>query len=345
MMPKTTFRRAMAVLFCLGMLKFAVAEPQQKQRENPMTESSPSKTQFPDLPEGLTSFGAAEWGDFMYVYGGHFGRAHEYYIKGQSQDFLRLNLKHPKAWEHLASGPRLQGLAMVAYAGKIYRIGGFAAHNKQGEDQDLWSVADVACYDIAKQKWEDLPGLPAPRSSHDAVALGDRIYVAGGWALKGGKESDWHKSAVMLDLSAKPLEWKKLPEPPFERRALALGTLDGKVYVIGGMQKAGEPTTAVAVFDPETNAWSEGPALIGPPMTGFGPAAFNLGGKLYVSTYEGDLQMLEAGAKSWRKVEKLKDARFFHRMLPLDSKHLLLIGGASMEAGKYKNLEAVPIQP
>ena len=163
--------------------------------------------------------------------------------------------------------------------------------------------------------------------------------------LKGGKETDWHKSAVMLDLSAKPLKWKELPEPPFERRALALGTLAGKVYVIGGMQKAGEPTADVAVFNPETGKWSEGPPLIGPPMTGFGPAAFQLGGKLYVSTYQGDLQMLEEGAKSWQKVKDLKDARFFHRMLPLDSRHLLMIGGASMESGKYKNLEAVPIKP
>ena len=134
-MMKTTFCGAVVLLLCLGGHPFAIAESQQKQ--GPMTEASSSNTpHFPDLPEGLTSFGAAVWGDDLYIYGGHYGRAHEYYIKGQSKDFLRLNLKHPKAWEHLPAGPRLQGLAMVAHAGKIYRIGGFAAHNKQGEDQD-----------------------------------------------------------------------------------------------------------------------------------------------------------------------------------------------------------------
>ena len=37
------------------------------------TKGSPRLT---DLPRGITSFGAAVIGDWMYVYGGHFGQAH-----------------------------------------------------------------------------------------------------------------------------------------------------------------------------------------------------------------------------------------------------------------------------
>ena len=306
---------------------------------NPIEQQS-----FPDLPKGLTSFGAAVWEDDLFLYGGHFGHAHEYYREGQSDQFLRLSLSEPRDWELLPAGPRLQGLAMVAQAGKLYRVGGFAARNEKGADQDLWSEADVAGFDLASKTWEPLPSLPSPRSSHDAVVLENRIYVAGGWALEGGKNSRFHQTALVLDLAAEPLAWEELPVPPFQRRALALGTLGGKVYVIGGMQEAGEPTTAVAVFDPQTNRWSEGPPLIGSPMAGFGPAACRQAGKLFVSTYEGSLQALEEGSSGWQTIEQIEPARFFHRMLPLGSRQLLMIGGANMEAGKFKSLQAVSLE-
>lgn len=299
---------------------------------------------FPDLPQGLTSFGAALWDEALYIYGGHFGHAHEYYDEGQSPQLLRLNLTQPDAWEELPAGPRLQGLAMVAHGGMLYRIGGFAARNKKGADQDLWSESHVAGFDIAKGSWQSLAPLPDPRSSHDAVLVENRIYVAGGWQLMGGKESEFHKSAWMLDLSAESPQWQELPPPPFRRRALALGTLDGKVYVIGGMQDTGEPTTQVGIFDPQTNAWSEGPSLNGAAMEGFGPAACSCGGALYVSTYEGHLQRLTAGAESWETVRKLENPRFFHRMLCWGSNQLVMIGGASMETGKYKSVEVVSLE-
>ncbi|MCA9073032.1 MAG: hypothetical protein KDA84_29120, partial [Planctomycetaceae bacterium] len=230
-------------------------------------------------------------------------------------------------------------------AGKLYRIGGFAARNKKGADQDLWSESHVACFDTAQGSWQSLAPLPEPRSSHDAIVLGDRIYVAGGWQLMGGKDSEFHKTALMLDLSAESPQWQELPPPPFRRRALALGTLGGKVYVIGGMQDAGEPTTQVAIFDPQTSEWSSGPSLNGSPMEGFGPAACSLDEALYVSTYAGNVQRLTEGAESWETVCQLKNPRFFHRMLPLGSGQLLMIGGASMETGKYKSLEAVSLEP
>lgn len=299
---------------------------------------------YPDLPKGLTSFGATLWGDSVYIYGGHFGHAHEYYDEGQSPQLLRLNLTEPDTWEELSPGPRLQGLALVAHAGKLYRIGGFAARNKKSEDQDLWSETHVACFDTTGTSWESLPPLPAPRSSHDAVVLEDRIYVAGGWQLMGGKDSEFHESAWALDLSADSPQWQELPPPPFRRRALALGTLGGKLYVIGGMQDAGEPTTEVAIFNPQSNEWTQGPSLKGEPMEGFGPAACSSDGNLYVSTYAGNVQRLAEGAESWEIVSKLENPRFFHRMLPLDSGRLLMIGGASMETGKYKSLETVSLE-
>ena len=305
--------------------------------------------QLTDLPRGITSFGAAVIGDWMYVYGGHFGRAHHYSNTSQSNQLSRLNLRKPGDWEVVAQGPRLQGLAMVAHGGQLYRAGGFTAHNDDGDEHDLRSIADFVRFDPETGKWESLAKLPEPRSSHDAVVIQDRLYVVGGWRL-GGEKPVWHETAWMADLSEDEIAWTRLPDPPFLRRALALGHLDGKLYVIGGMQPKGGPTTRVDVFDPASGEWSQGPGMIdtladaarGKGMEGFGASAYTLGGRLIVSTYNGNVQVLEPGGGEWKIAARLEDDRFFHRMLPYEGR-LLLVGGASMRSGKRLHFEAVEL--
>ncbi len=303
--------------------------------------SSAIADNYPPLSKGVTSFGAAVIDDWLYVYGGHMGGAHRYSNKSQSNELSRLNLKKPTQWEVIAKGPRLQGLAMVAHDGKLYRVGGFTAHNKEGEEHDLRSVPDFARFDPKKGKWETLPPMPFARSSHDAVVIGDELYVAGGWAL-GGEESKWHDTALVVDLSEESLAWKKLPKTPFVRRAISLGHIDGKLILVGGMQKKGGATTKVDVYDPSSGKWMEGPKLNGKGMEGFGSSAFTVDGRLLVSTYGGNLQCLDNVNGSWRIAKKLEADRFFHRMLPFENR-LILVGGASMEAGKRLQLESVDL--
>jgi N-acetylneuraminic acid mutarotase len=298
---------------------------------------------YPPIPQKVTSFGASVLDGQLYIYGGHTGDPHAYDNASQGDTLRRLNLQNPKAWESLAKGPGLQGLALVACRGKLYRIGGFAAKNDKGDDQDLWSQADVACYDPARDQWTDMSPLPEPRSSFDAAVLDSKIYAIGGWKLAGAAEADWHSTAYCLDLSNDNPQWKKLPDPPFQRRALAVGAFDGKIYVIGGMQSDGGPTTRVDIFDPQTAKWSQGPNLQGEPMDGFGPSAFATGGRLYVSTYSGLLQRLAADGNSWENVAKLDRARFFHRMLPLSETQLITVGGASMESGKFDEVDVIDV--
>ena len=311
--------------------------------------SSTQDRQYPDLPRGITSFGAAVIGDWLYVYGGHFGRPHHYSNTSQSDQLSRLNLGKDSTWEVIATGPRLQGLAMVAHGGKLYRVGGFTAHNEEDDDHDLRSVADFVRFNPEAGKWESLPSLPEPRSSHDAVVIGDKLYVAGGWRL-GGEDPEWHRTAWVTDLSREKIVWESLSEPPFLRRAVSLGHRNGKLYVIGGMRQKGGPTTRVDVYDPASGQWSQAPSLIDPKadadrgkgMEGFGSSAFTVEGRLLVSTYNGNIQVLDERNDAWHISAKLVDDRFFHRMLPFKGR-LLLVGGASMRVGKRLHFETVEL--
>ncbi len=303
---------------------------------------APVAHSWPNLPRGVTSFGAAVAGDWLYVYGGHYGEAHHYSREGQSGDFLRLNLRSASEWEPLSGGPKLTGLAMVAHGEKLYRIGGFTANNGEAEKESLWSQPDFASFDPRSRTWTPLAPLPAGRSSHDAAVVGEKVYVVGGWQMQGDGQTQWHDSAWSMDLSAGQLAWKPIAPPPFKRRALAAAAWQNKLYVLGGMQEQGSPTTSVAVYDPAADRWSEGPTLLGTPMDGFGCAAFACEGHLFATTMSGAIQRLSADGSRWESVGQLQHPRFFHRVLPWQ-KELVIVGGAHMSVGKIDALERVSV--
>lgn len=311
---------------------------------DPNSDVSINASGLPDLPEELTSFGAAITGGTLYVYGGHTGSAHSYSVEEQSNRFRCLDLTDSSdtEWRDLPGGPRLQGLALVAHNNNLIRIGGFTAVNDSGEEHDLRSQASVAKYDPKTESWTDLPSLPQPRSSLDAAVLGDRVYVFGGWQLAGSSDDAvWHDTALSLDLSDPNAAWQQVASPTFQRRAISVAAHDGKLYVIGGMQAVGGPTTRVDVYDPANDGWVQGPSIPGSGMSGFGASAFSVGGTLYVSTLDGFVHALNDASHGWQTVAKSDPARFFHRMLPSSSKELLIVGGANMEIGKFTEIDAI----
>ena len=308
-----------------------------------------------DLEQPVTSFGGAILDNHVFLYGGHTGSAHSYSKEEQDNSLKALDLQTGK-WKTLAQGPHLQGLALVAHDDKLVRIGGFTAMNAEGEEHDLWSQDSVSAFDLKTNEWIDLPSLPEPRSSFDAAVLDGKVYVIGGWKMAGEEENFWHKTAWSLDLTAENPAWEALPNPPFQRRALAVAAHQGKIYVIGGMQEKGGPTTRVDVFDPETNKWTRGADLVmvqeesesegrfSGGMTGFGAAAFATGGRLYASTIKGELQRLSEDGSEWEIIGQTPTPRFFHRMLPVSDHQLLVVGGASMEIGKFEEIEILDVE-
>jgi N-acetylneuraminic acid mutarotase len=298
---------------------------------------------FPPLPQAFSSFGAATAGGHAYVYGGHVGKTHGYSTESVTGKFRRLNLADPaKGWEELPAGPGLQGLTVVAHGGKVYRLGGMQPRNKPGEKADNVSVAGCAAFDPKTNTWSSLPDLPAGRSSFDAAVVGDVIVAIGGWEMRGaGNESDWHDTALLLDLSKSPPKWESVKQP-FMRRALTVAAVEGKVYAVGGLTDEGELELSVDVFDPKARTWAKGPDLPGPALNGFTPAVCELGGQLYASPADGVIYRLAADGKAWEPVGTLAVARYVHRMVPLGTNKLLVLGGASM-SGNVSLSEVVEV--
>jgi len=300
---------------------------------------------LPAIPQPVSSLGAAVISNDLYTYGGAKGAAHSYDNESQGNQLWKLNMSKPGGWESIAEGPRLQGLAMVAHDGKLYRVGGFTAKNNVGDDHELWSQSDFASFDPKTGQWTDLPALPEPRSSHDAAIIGDILYVVGGWSMQGPDNTTWHHTAWKCDLSSSDKKWQAVTAPPFKRRALSVAAHQGKLYCIGGMQEEGSPTKLVSIYNPKSEKWTDGPELTGEKaIAGFGTSSFALDGSLYVSTLEGLLLKLSDDQSSWTNVGTLERARFFHRMLPVSDSKLLFVGGANMSVGKFEEVEVIDLK-
>jgi uncharacterized GH25 family protein len=293
------------------------------------------------LPEPLASFGGAVSEGWLYVYGGHIGEEHEHSAANLSKHFRRIQLAGGKEWQDLPMQTALQGLPLVAHEGKIYRVGGLDIRNPAAKDkEDLHSTAEFSEYDPGTKKWTTLTPLPAARSSHNAVVIGDRLYVVGGWRLEGKSPGTWEPDALYYDFANPDKGWQKLPQPEFKRRALALGQWNSKLLVMGGMDVKADVSMDVYVYDPAADKWSKGPNLPGAGMAGFGVSAWNLNGTLYECGVRGVLYRLNEAGSAWEEAGHVKTPRFFHQLVPASGGGLLVVGGASVN-GHLATIERV----
>jgi hypothetical protein len=280
------------------------------------------------LPRAIASFGACRAGGWLYVYGGHIGRAHAHSRENVIGTFARLNL-FDGTWQELPAGPAQQGTALVAGPdGSIYRIGGMTAANAADADADLHSSASVARFDPVRSTWIECTPLPEPRSSHDAVVHDGRIYVVGGWALAGGDDGTFHETAWVSELGD-TLCWRPLPPPKQRRRAAALAAVDGAIVLLGGIDER-EPLHGVEVFHLATGEWHSAPDL---PGFAFGTAAMGHGDRVFATVFDGRLLSLRPAAAemglTWCTEAQLATPRFFHRLVADVRDHgVLAIGGA-----------------
>lgn len=294
------------------------------------------------LAAPVTSLGAAVANGKLYVFGGHLGSPHEYSSEMQANKLLRLDLAKPGQWETVADGPRRTGLAMVGFGGSVYRVGGWEAKNAGGDKWNLHSSRDFARFDEKSGRWGDLAPLPRRRSSHDAALVGSQLFVVGGWELAGEGSGDWHDTAYVCDLAQSRPEWREIAKPPFLRRALAVAGQGGKLYVLGGMTDSNETTTAVSIYDPQSNAWSQGPNVPGESGDGFGLSAIGGDAGLFASTRSGAVYRLSDDGQAWTTVGKLNHPRYFHRLVA-DGQRLIVVGGTSRE-GKAPAVEVLELR-
>jgi len=156
-----------------------------------------------------------------------------------------------------------QGLALVAYEGRVYAIG--------GESADGASEA-VGRYDPEADDWTTLADKPTAVADVAAALIGGEIYVPGGRTLSGSP------TAVVEAYNPETNAWEARAPLPAALSAYALAALEGKLYLFGGWDGSAY-LDSVYEYDPAQDVWAAKTPL--PTARGFAGAAV-ADGKVYV---------------------------------------------------------------
>jgi N-acetylneuraminic acid mutarotase len=126
--------------------------------------------------------------------------------------------------------------------------------------------------------WSAATSLPVPRVEGMSTAIGDTLYVFGGYL-----DNTWAPTARVDAYNVKTNTWTRLGDMP-QRISHCGTTTDGRyIYFAGGYEgltgyKQNFASTTVRRYDPQNDTWSLLPSL---PQARGGGEMFHVSGKLY----------------------------------------------------------------
>jgi hypothetical protein len=135
----------------------------------------------------------------------------------------------------------------VVYDGEIWRIGGSdPAGGGPTPFEPAWQ-ATVEIYDPVTDTWRWGPSTNAGHAMHDAVVVGDKIYLMDPWAPGKSVTSEVYDPVAGT--------WSLLPGTTLLQNTVqAASAGDGKILVV-------DCNGSSAIFNTLTNVWSAGPAV------------------------------------------------------------------------------------
>ena len=229
---------AIALLATVAALALAArgSEP-----ERPSGRGSDSWGALTPSPLERTEVGAARIGDRVYVVGGYIASG------GTTGRLVRYDISEDR-WTELRPLPiEVNHPGVTAAGGRLYVHGGNLPAGGQGEPKSR----RLYRYDPAGKRWRRLPDAPTARAAHAFVAIGAKLYAAGGYS-----EHDFQlRKLEVYDTERR--RWQRGPAMPTGRNHVGATVLGGRMVVTGGRPGAiaGGQTT-VESYDPGRRRWT-----------------------------------------------------------------------------------------
>ena len=199
----------------------------------------------------------------------------------------------PGRWIQLTPMPSArQEVAVAAYGGRVWVIGGFAANAEP--------VATVETFDPAPNLWETRASLPVPLHHAAAAAVGNRLFVIGGYT---GGRVRWTASDAVYEFVPTREAWEPRAAMPTPRGGLAVAVLSDRIHALGG---SGERVTnAHEVYEPAANRWGAANAMPTArdhlAAVAFQGRVWALGGRAsFVGEQYANVEIYDPGTDSWR---------------------------------------------
>ncbi len=194
------------------------------------------------MPTARSNAGLAEVDGLIYV------------ISGQQSASVEIYDPATDAW---SDGIALPGdrnhLQPVVVAGRIHILGGLLGVPGPSTDEVL--MFDPATPELG---WQVRAAMPTSRGAAACAADGIKIYCAGGLSITNGDMA----VSVLEVYNTVSDSWTTLSPMPRNRDHAFGHIIDGKLYVIGGLDSGLENTLEFTdIYDIATDSWSSGAAL------------------------------------------------------------------------------------
>ncbi|MBY5994266.1 kelch repeat-containing protein [Ferrimonas balearica] len=187
---------------------------------------------------------AAYNGD-LYAFGGSSGP-----FSGAVNDSYRYD-PGSNSWQSIADMPvALGGIRAEVIGNKIYIAGGM--------DGNGASVNSLLIYDPANNSWQTGPSMSQVRDNPGTAAVNGKLYVMGGRHRQSNGDTVEGELNTMEIYDPGSNSWSNGANLPTGRRTFAVGTLNGRIQIIGGEFASGVPGnvfTQYEEYNPATNSW------------------------------------------------------------------------------------------
>lgn len=181
--------------------------------------------------------------------------------------------------------------------------------------------------------WKKMASLPEGHYSGEAVSLNNEIYFVTG-------RNDISRTAFFYKFNPKENQWVKLADVPDPAINLALATVNGKIYAIGGDLFKNTNRE----YDPQTNSWK----ILEPMPTGrqhisagvFENNIYISGGLTSWKNISKKNEVYDVLSNSWSEKANIPSLRNNAAVTSLDSL-IYVIGGAGTKENIYGDIWTV----
>jgi N-acetylneuraminic acid mutarotase len=260
------------------------------------------------MPTARVGLVAAKVNGIIYAIGGSDGGALQ---KVEAYD---PNTNTMVAWTPRAPLPAARQLPNGAAVinGKIYVPGG---STPLGPSKSLY------VYTVASNTWTTKASMPIRSHGGAAAAIDGKLWVL---ATPAGEGGFYTNETRLFRYDPATDDWSEREPAPHHHHRAAVGVINGKIYVAGGMtntlrddatyQYGPEPWAELDVYNPATNVWTTKASM---PTARWGAAGGVIDGKLYVAGGRGTdpsalttMEMYDPATNTWGVRAKMLTARY-----------------------------------
>jgi uncharacterized repeat protein (TIGR01451 family) len=211
----------------------------------------------------------------------------------------------------------------------LYSVGGWSSYYDYLPEAN--SV--VTRYDACRREWTVATYMPEARAEAAAAILGGKLYVIGGRYFSYLTYTAVTSASVSVyDPTSET--WTAAADLPTPLTGMAAVAYDGKLYLFGGVDDAGQANDRVLVYDPASDRWQ-----FRAPMPGGGRyfvAAAAIAGKIYVAGGFPDLpttEVYDPARDAWTVASALRRGRQSAALVTGPDGALYLLGGGNRRGG------------